>query len=168
MSKFIVLTCALLFWAFYEFSGGSEFTPLERKVPIAKAPVAEESVLPEITEITTVALEAAPAPVLQAPKAEEPAYIVIPAPAEPKEAVQQASLDTGGAGPASGDYPIHKVAGEWVNMRDGPSTNYLVLDTLPRGTRAEVMVVNADGWAQIRILNTGQVGWMAERLLSDS
>ena len=53
-------------------------------------------------------------------------------------------------------------------MRSGPGTNFDVLDTLPGGTEAEVMEVNASGWARIRILSTGEEGWMAERLLDAS
>jgi uncharacterized protein YgiM (DUF1202 family) len=42
-----------------------------------------------------------------------------------------------------------------------------VLDTLAQGTEAEVIEVDSNGWAQIRITSTDQVGWMAERLLTD-
>ncbi len=64
-------------------------------------------------------------------------------------------------------YDIRAVAGDWVNMRSGPSTDFRVLDTLPRGTEAEVLEVDADGWARIRLMGNGQEGWMAERLLTD-
>jgi len=30
-----------------------------------------------------------------------------------------------------------------------------------------VLEVNANGWARIQVLTTGQTGWMAERLLTD-
>jgi len=62
---------------------------------------------------------------------------------------------------------IRAVAGSRVNMRQGPGTNFSVLDTLDGGTEAEVLEVNANGWARIQVLTTGQTGWMAERLLTD-
>jgi uncharacterized protein YraI len=63
---------------------------------------------------------------------------------------------------------LRTVAGSRVNMRAGPGTNFGVLDTLAQGTEAEVIEVDSNGWAQIRITSTDQVGWMAERLLTDS
>ena len=60
---------------------------------------------------------------------------------------------------------IRAVAGSRVNMRQGPGTNFPVLDTLDGGTQAEVLEINANGWAQIEVLNTGQIGWMSTRLL---
>jgi len=63
---------------------------------------------------------------------------------------------------------LREVAGKRVNMRSGPGTNFDVLDTLNRGTQAEVIEVNADGWARIRITDSDQIGWMAERLLTNS
>ena len=60
------------------------------------------------------------------------------------------------------------VAAARVNIRSGPSTDYAVLATLSRGSKAEVLEVNLDGWARVLIYQTGEEGWMAERLLSDS
>ena len=60
------------------------------------------------------------------------------------------------------------VAAARVNIRSGPSTDYSVLATLSRGSKAEVLEVNLDGWARVLIYQTGEEGWMAERLLSDS
>jgi uncharacterized protein YgiM (DUF1202 family) len=51
-------------------------------------------------------------------------------------------------------------------MREGPGTNFGVIDTLTGGTEAEVIEVNAEGWAYIRLVGTNQTGWMAERLLN--
>ncbi len=162
MSKFIIVTCAMLAWAFYEMSGGAEFEPLERKMPVAKAPVEELTVDP-IMPVTKLA-EVVTTP---EPEKQPIGYTVIPAAkVDPQADIEQVTFVTE-VTPAPDAMPVWKVAGDWVNMRDGPSTAYLVLDTLPRGTKAEVLTVNADGWAQIRLLDTGQVGWMAERLLSE-
>lgn len=66
---------------------------------------------------------------------------------------------------SSGD--IRRVAGSRVNMRSGPGTNYGVVTTLSGGTDVEVFEVNAQGWARLRDVATGQEGWMAERLLAN-
>ena len=58
------------------------------------------------------------------------------------------------------------VAGTRVNMRSGPGTTYAVLDTLDGGTAAEVLEVDATGWARIRLPDSDRIGWMAERLLT--
>jgi uncharacterized protein YraI len=63
---------------------------------------------------------------------------------------------------------MRQVSGRRVNMRSGPGTNYGVLDTLTRGTQTEVIEVNANGWARIRVTTTDQVGWMSSRLLTPS
>ena len=42
-----------------------------------------------------------------------------------------------------------------------------MVTTLNGGTDVEVFEVNANGWARLRSVGTGQEGWMAERLLTD-
>ncbi|MFG5384094.1 SH3 domain-containing protein [Yoonia sp. R2-816] len=163
MSKFIITTCLLLFWAFYEMSGGADFEPLERKV-VAKAPVTD---LPEPPVVVAQAPRPAPIAALVAEvttASYTPELVIIPAPEPVVEDVTLASAETT---VVEDPLIIHQVAGEWVNMRDGPSTSFSVLDTLPRGTKAEILEVNGDGWAQIRLIDSGKTGWMAERLLSE-
>ena len=162
MSKFIIVTCAMFAWAFYEMSGGADFEPLERKMPVAKAvveDVIEEPIIPiaQTAEVT----------VLPEPETPTIGYTIIPAPTPEPEAVIEQAAFVAETTAATDTVAVWKVAGDWVNMRDGPSTNDYVLETLPRGTEAEILAVNADGWAQIRLLESGQVGWMAERLLSE-
>ncbi len=162
MSKFVIVTCAIFAWAFYEMSGGADFEPLERKIPVAKA-VVEDVIVEPIIPVAQVA----DVTVLPEAAAATIGYTIIPAPTpEPEVVIEQATF-VAETTSAADTVSVWKVAGDWVNMRDGPSTNYYVLETLPRGTKAEVLAVNADGWAQIRLLESGQVGWMAERLLSE-
>lgn len=167
LPKYMIVTTAFLFWAFYEMSGGAEFEPPEREVVVAEItpeieepqPVAEPVAVVEVAEVIEPVPAAEPqgqaqiilasfdddAPtiaVIEPPATVEPVAVTIPDPVD-----------------------IRLVAGDRVNMRDGPSTGFDVLDTLPRGTEAEVITVNGDGWAQIRLINSGKSGWMAERLL---
>ncbi|MDX8350284.1 SH3 domain-containing protein [Cognatiyoonia sp. IB215446] len=160
MPNYIVVTTLFLFWAFYEMSGGADFEPPERIEPVAVAivapietpePIVAEAPEPEATVTAEIML---------ASYEDEPLAISSVVPDTALETVASPAF----VAPEPVD--IRLVSGEWVNMRDGPSTDYRVLDTLPRGTEAEVLDVNGAGWAQIRLVDTGQMGWMAERLLS--
>ena len=62
--------------------------------------------------------------------------------------------------------PLVEVTGSTVNLRSGPSTDTAILDSLPRGTQAEILATLADGWAQIRVIETGTEGYMADRFLA--
>lgn len=62
---------------------------------------------------------------------------------------------------------IRAVDANRVNMRAGPGTNFGVLAKLTRGTEAEILEENDDGWVRLRVTDSGQVGWMAARLLSE-
>ncbi len=186
MGKFIAFTFVMLGLVFYEMSGGAEFEP-ELRAPIAVAetqlePAQVPAAQPEVTRADTVSLIqiAAPAPTTPivapapAPTVASPAsfsgplpagqVVITPAPAAPEQDVTPVSAPVVEAP----FIDVRAVAGSRVNMRSGPSTDFRVLDTLPRGTEAEVLEVNADGWARIRLMSTGQEGWMAERLLSEN
>tara|TARA_R110002051_G_scaffold20631_1_gene55956 strand:+ start:2601 stop:3083 length:483 start_codon:yes stop_codon:yes gene_type:complete len=160
MGKFIIGTFLLLGWGFYELSGGADFEP-ETRVSQQTAlstqtltPVPFDA--PLVTRATTIELPSianpAQAQVIKASLATTPAVQVAPA-------VQEAAVSQS---------DVRQVSGNRVNMRKGPGTDYSVLDTLPRGTQAEVIEVTTDGWARIRVTTTDQMGWMAARLLSGS
>jgi hypothetical protein len=164
MPKLITFSCFMLFWVFYEMSGGADFAPTERVVvsqapfaqpaarnmtyqrPINTAPVVNASYVAVSTEPLT-AIIAAPAVILQTP-------VIAPIPTvAPKVEAPQIEL--------------RFVAGNRVNLRRGPGTDHQVVDTLARGTQAEIIAQNDLGWAQIRLIESGQTGWMAARLLSE-
>ncbi len=145
--------------AFYELSDGADFEPETRDAKIASIDTTQLEPVPFDQPVVTRAA-AIELPALTANDIENISADIVQAslstPAAPTEAIPETpALD------------MRAVAGKRVNMRSGPGTNYSVLDTLPRGTEAEVLTVNADGWAEIRITRTGQIGWMAERLLTD-
>lgn len=64
------------------------------------------------------------------------------------------------------DIDLRRVAGSAVNMRDGPGMGYVVIETLPADTEAEV-IETENGWVYVRLMN-GTTGWVAARLLTDS
>ena len=178
MGKFIVFTFLVLGVVFYEMSGGSEFEP-ELRAPIAVAetkldPSRTAPVEPQVARADTSTLIQISAPATSAPVEPVVEQVAFVAPLPAGEVVitpapVSASVEPVVEAPVEQTpiYDIRTVAGDWVNMRSGPSTDYRVLDTLPRGTEAEVVEVNADGWARIVVMTTGQEGWMAERLLSN-
>jgi len=152
MGKFIIGTFLMLGFGFYELSGGADFEPEAR--PIAQATISTKSLeaVPfDEPVVTRAAVETAPlAPIEEIPVVEASLQSAV------VDVVEQAIVD------------LRTVSGNRVNMRAGPGTNFDVLDTLTRGTAAEVIEVNDNGWARIRVTSTDQSGWMAERLLSDS
>lgn len=60
---------------------------------------------------------------------------------------------------------LRKVSSARVNMRSGPGKDYGVIGKLTRGTEVEVTRDDGTGWVQLRVLDTGEEGWMADFLL---
>ncbi|MBM1309954.1 SH3 domain-containing protein [Sulfitobacter mediterraneus] len=63
---------------------------------------------------------------------------------------------------------IRTVSGNRVNVRGGPSTNFSVVSKLIRGDAVEILEDNGNGWVRMRSVLTGEEGWMADFLLSES
>jgi len=170
MGKFIVGTFLMLGFVFYELSGGSDFVPEGQteetvEVAVAETPVTEPVV--EVTRASTASLVSVSAEPNNVPEAEiiqAVAEVVEETPVE--EVIEDVVTEVVVEAPAPLD--LRLVAGSRVNMRAGPGTTFDVLDTLNGGTQTEVIEVNATGWARVRVTDTGQIGWMAERLLSES
>ncbi|WP_295512835.1 SH3 domain-containing protein [uncultured Sulfitobacter sp.] len=77
--------------------------------------------------------------------------------------------DTGAATiNASGSGDLRSVAGNSVNVRGGPGTEYGIVSRLTRGETVEIISDDGSGWVQMRPLNGGPEGWMADFLLTDS
>ncbi|MGF1500532.1 MAG: SH3 domain-containing protein [Paracoccaceae bacterium] len=68
----------------------------------------------------------------------------------------------GMAAAAPGD--LHRINADLVNLRAGPTDNASIRDRLEGGT--EVIELRSDGgWYGIRVVETGQEGWIYGRLL---
>ncbi len=158
-------------------SGGADFVPEERIVAEAEV-VAEEPVVEtaQVTRSVTTPLVSLALPVTQPVEitpTDDTAQIIQASVETVVETVETAELTETVAAPAAPEpvaapeIDLRYVAGSRVNMRTGPGTNFGVIETLPGGTEAEILSVDANGWANIRITNTGVEGWMAERLLTD-
>lgn len=70
------------------------------------------------------------------------------------------------AGAAVSSLDIRTVTGSRVNMRSGPGTNHGVITVLVQGDETEVIEELANGWVRLRVVATGEEGYMAGRLLS--
>ena len=166
MPKLITASCFLLFWVFYEMSGGADFAPRDRVI-VSQAPFAQTPSRNLTYERRIKAPQVTNAS--YAPVATEPLIAInvrttpqVVAPAEPVASVPIAELAI-----ETPTLDLRYVAGNRVNLRRGPGTNHAVLDTLRQGTAAEVIATNDLGWAQIRLIESGQTGWIAARLLSE-
>lgn len=161
MGKLILGTFLILGFAFYELSGGADFVPESRTDQLADAEIVQETPKQDVTRSNSATLINVAA---EAPVQEEAQVIQAVAEAAELDVVAQQPAVVVIEPPAAPDLRV--VAGTRVNMRTGPGTDYSVLDTLPSGTTTEVIEVNAAGWARVRVTDTGQIGWMAERLLT--
>lgn len=74
------------------------------------------------------------------------------------EASLQGSLD--------GD--IRRVTGNSVNMRSGPGTDYQRVGKLTKGAQIAVLEEPGNGWVMLEVVETGEVGWMADWLITAS
>lgn len=183
MSRFVFLSFVFIGWGFYELSGGSDFEPRARiaEETTAAAPdptlpkptlAVPAPVTPELSartnantapatvpiarrDLTTLVTAPVPTPVTRSVLAPTPA-------ATPQPAAPAAIL------PAPPEPPkdIRQVTGRRVNMRGGPGTAYSVLTTLTRGSQVIVLREPGNGWAKLRVVETGRVGWMSARLLA--
>ena len=61
---------------------------------------------------------------------------------------------------------IRYVTGNVVNMRGGPGTSFDKVSSLTGGTEVAVIEEPGNGWVMLRVMETGQEGWMADWLLS--
>lgn len=169
MPKLITFSCFMMFWVFYEMSGGADFEPRERVI-VSQAPFAKpgtvrqpldrptNAALVTNAEFTPVETEVLPAAM--------PVAFAISAPALPSQDVVTTAVAEP-AQPEVAPLDIVVVSGSRVNFRRGPGTNHAVLDTLAKGTKAELIGTNDNGWARIRLIDSAQMGWMAESMLSD-
>ncbi len=192
MNRFIVLSFLVMGWGYYELSGGADFVPEQRPV-VAQAPdplpeTASEPVVAaaDTTEPADDALDSvtvvtrADTETLDAlPEAEDTAAAAeaIELQADSvADALSQALADpvvntgepeplpeeqTASAPPTAAD--LREVTGDTVNLRDGPGTNFNVVDRLTRGTVIAVLDTGPDGWVYVEI--NGLTGWMSSDFL---
>ncbi len=164
MKSYVWLTFAFMGWAYYEMSGGADFEPQR---PVIAAADEVEAEAPEI-------VTRASSPTLLAVSSSN--MTTQPSDADILQAVTEAAaLDAVDSTPdvieiaapvVEPVLDIRRVAGNRVNMRMGPSTDYDVITQLNGGAELEVRSVNDDGWANVSTVDRGIEGWIAARLLT--
>lgn len=210
MTRFVVLSCVFLGWAFYEVSGGADFAPSRNVAPVtetAKAPASDVAKAKSV-ETSTETRRRNPAPLASpepAPKLPAtllqqsgahatvvPAHLPVRSLLSEPEPIRKPTLmddlveaeiarmpvegevSVGGsigitsslAALTSAD--VRVIRGNRANMRAGPGKRYGVVSTLSRGQRVEVTEYSNRGWVHLRVIDSGQTGWMAEFLLVES
>ena len=58
------------------------------------------------------------------------------------------------------------VSGDRVNLREGPGTSHGVIARASRGTEVVLLSDKVGEWRQVRVIDTGEVAYVASRLLS--
>ena len=184
MNKFIFLSFIFMGWAFYEMSGGADFQPATRATAeVAEAAPATANSADEPVRIASLntRTDAAPSdPGLDAlPVVTRASFSNIEVTPRPLDESDLASVDpavldafTGTPEPVALVTPaaadLRAVTGNRVNMRNGPGTSYPVIGRLTRGQEVEVISEPGNGWLQLRVSDTGNVGWMADFLVTSA
>ena len=159
MTRFIVVTFLFLALAFYEMSGGAGFVPEQR---IAAAEPVETVTRADTVELASLS------------QVQEPAItdtLTIPLIAPPVTAQDEAVIEAVVAEVAQAPVvaqDLRQVIAERVNLREGPGTDYAVMDRLVQGTQTEVLETDAAGWAHVRVLSSGLSGWVSAEFLGAS
>lgn len=173
MWRLILISFVLMGWGFYELSGGADYAPspgslqaeaftpfrapepaamgLARVQPVTDAQDVSRASL-DLSELPRVNVSL---PSIAAPGRVKPVFEqarVVPAAAEQPEAEPQKDL--------------RQIAGRVVNMRNGPGTQFSVLQKLRRGEPVEVVGGNGAGWLKLRVVENGRIGWMADSLVT--
>lgn len=159
MTRFIVVTFLFLAVAFYEMSGGAGFVPEQR---IAAAEPVETVTRADTVELASLS------------QVQEPAItdtLTVPLIAPPVTAQEEAVVEAVVAEVAQAPVvaqDLRQVTAERVNLREGPGTDYAVMDRLVQGTQTEVLETDAAGWARVRVLSSGLSGWVSAEFLAAS
>lgn len=85
-----------------------------------------------------------------------------------KQMAANAQITPAAAIASSSDFPTMYVRASAVNMRAGPSTKNGIVGRLTRGNEVVNMGDAAPGWSQIRVVSTGQRGFIASKFLSQN
>lgn len=177
MWRFILLSFVFLAWAFFEMSGGADYRASANSI---QARALLDNQRPRARPLRTGAIELAQGTSPQAREAHREVSLraalghalaadatVTLAAADAPSPLPQIPLH-GEAAPPEPGVPIldlRLVAGGGVNLRTGPGTQFGRLVQLQRGAQVEVLHDSGTGWVKLRVVESGRIGWMAERLL---
>ncbi|WP_282062585.1 SH3 domain-containing protein [Roseobacter litoralis] len=127
----------------------------EVTAPIAAPRAADRDTDPEITVERLAAAHDEPLSLAAlSPPQERPSNVFA------GSSIVAASTDT------SVEKTLRSVKGSRVNMRSGPGTQYDVVAQLTQSAEVEVLTDTGNGWVELRPLDGGPTGWVAEFLLT--
>ena len=167
MNRFIVLSFVVMGFGYYEISGGSDFVAETRPVMVA----ASETVIPVTAEEPDLAgievvTRADMTTLDELPPADTATADAINLTLETITDAVSASVEEAFATqPDSATTDLREVTGTLVNMRDGPGTDYGVIDRLTQGSVIEVVEIGVDGWVRVQVESSGMTGWMSDQFL---
>lgn len=174
--RFITATILLLGLAFYQLSGGNNFEPRSRQaqvVEVASDPVkttqAPVFVAKTTDEIDVVKPRNSELRVIKASvKAQDPV--------KEMPSILMASLNTvtdaqdENVNSVASDAfakEVRLVCANRANVRQGPGTNFSVIDRVERGIEVEILQDPGQGWVKFRNTETNRIGWTAASLLRE-
>ncbi|MFA8386556.1 MAG: SH3 domain-containing protein [Pelagibaca sp.] len=175
MNKYILIAFAVMAMAFYELSGGADFEPGDTSLvvfadpkPSVVAPQPRPEIVARSDNGGSVLTDIAPARAVIEPVVTDAAVTVTPAALETEMVVDAPGQ---AAAPAEEVLTIAQrdlrfVDGDRVNLRGGPGTDYAVVGRLVRNDMVEILQDEGNGWLHLRATETGDEGWMAERLVT--
>ncbi len=190
MNRFVFVALLLMGWAYWELSGGAEFTPETRvtaansgvtvtradtsaiDAPAVVEPLAAGTFAPETAEAVAAAepviaddeadlVEALVQDIESAPAFEENPLTATAAAPEAAPVPEPEIV----ASAAPGVADLRVVTGSRVNLREGPGTSFGTIGQVVSGTILEVIETNG-GWAHIQVQGTTEVGWMSADFLT--
>lgn len=151
-------------------------------VPVSASPDLGISASPETAEGEVIATANAAPTVTEPAKATPARLMAVPvtdagaqAPQSPAELAEAAARKMASkiakptpaaANLTTNAFPTVFVSGTTVNMRAGPSTSHGVVAKLTRGTEVYNMGTTDSGWSQIKVVDTGERGFMASKFLT--
>jgi hypothetical protein len=163
VKRFIVLTFLLLGWGYYELSGGAEFAPEQRPEALAEvtpeATTPDDGSLPGLDGIEIVTR--ADTTTVEVPAVATEVALIVPT-EDIAAALETVAPETEVSAPVA---DLRAVTGDRVNMREGPGRDFGVIDQLDDQTRVSVIDTAAEGWVQVEVISTGQIGWMSQDFL---
>ncbi len=137
--------------------------PAADEAVAAAETAAEPATEPAVGTIPGTAPAAGPEGLPDTPVAPDEALAALApdlaAPPAPEVAARPAPVEAAPPAPAT----RREVAGDRVNLREGPGTTFDVVGRLARGEAAEV-IESRDGWARVRV--GANEGWVSERFLA--
>lgn len=192
MWRFILVTFGFLGWSFYELSDGADFVPeiaavstetntqIASKTPSRPAATSAQKInsITNVSVPTTATSKAHFVSLRQnqvAPKPSAGTNVTLASVSQTRPSAQlgqdlnkarRLTHPETTAQPKPGLLDIRNVKKNRVNMRSGPGTQYGVAAKLSKGTEVEILSNLGNGWLELRVVETGKIGWMADWLIT--